>query len=150
MKNEMSAKLHPTQVHIQTCIPSHYSCIDCSHEFIGSALVWFERSTLPEHEGARTVVFRFLKIITPVKCVIPLYDGHISYPKEGELHRRRRKSVVCQYWQIETNRKVLIVSCQVFNYFGMYNYWHIYPSIWHRSYYIMDPRVFNENGDRGI
>ena len=91
MTIEMSAKLHPTQVHIQTCISSRYSCIDCSHEFIGSALVRFERSTLPEHEGARTVVLRFLKIITPVKCVIPLYDGHISCPKEGELYRKRRK-----------------------------------------------------------
>ena len=91
MINEMSTKLHPTQVHIQTCIPSRYSCIDCFHEFIGSALVRFERSTLPEHEGARTVVLRLLKIITPVKCVIPLYDGYISCPKEGELHRRGRK-----------------------------------------------------------
>ena len=55
MKNEVSAKLHPTQVHIQTCIPSHYSCIDCSHEFIGSASVRFERSTLPENEGGVTI-----------------------------------------------------------------------------------------------
>ena len=48
----------------------------------------FERSTLPDHENTRTVVLRFLKIITSVKCVIPLYDGHIVKPKEGELHRR--------------------------------------------------------------
>jgi hypothetical protein len=33
-------------------------------------------------------VLRILKIITPVKCVIPLYDGHIVQPEEGELHRR--------------------------------------------------------------
>jgi hypothetical protein len=33
-------------------------------------------------------VLRYLKIITPVKCVIPLYDGRIVPPKEGELHRR--------------------------------------------------------------
>ena len=31
---------------------------------------------------------RFVKIITPVRCVIPLYDGHIVSPKEGELYRR--------------------------------------------------------------
>jgi hypothetical protein len=33
-------------------------------------------------------VLRYLKIITPVKCVIPLYDGYIVQPEEGELHRR--------------------------------------------------------------
>ena len=100
--NEISAEWHPTQVHIQICIPSRYSCVDCSHDFIGSALVRFERSTLPEHEGARTVVLRFLKIITPVKCVIPLYDGYISCPKEGELHQRRRqtkKKVLKRSWR---------------------------------------------------
>ena len=48
----------------------------------------FERSTLPDHKGTRTVVLRFLKIITPVKCLIPLYDGHIVQPEEGELHRK--------------------------------------------------------------
>jgi hypothetical protein len=51
-------------------------------------LARFERSTVPEHKGTRTVVLRFIKIITPVKCVIPLYDGHIVPPEEGELHRR--------------------------------------------------------------
>ena len=56
-------------------------------------MVRFERSTLPEHEGTRTVVLRILKIITPVKCVIPLYEGYIAPPKEGELHRRTEKSV---------------------------------------------------------
>jgi hypothetical protein len=50
----------------------------------------FERSTLPDHEGTRTVVLRFFKIITPVKCVAPNYDGYISEPKEGELFRRWR------------------------------------------------------------
>ena len=33
-------------------------------------------------------MLRFLKILTPVKCVIPFYDGFIVPPKEGELHRR--------------------------------------------------------------
>jgi hypothetical protein len=58
------------------------------NEFVGSALVRFERSTLPDHKGTRTLVLRFLKIITPVKCVIPLYDTKIAQPEEGELHRR--------------------------------------------------------------
>ena len=55
---------------------------------VGSALARFERSTLPEHNGTRTVVLSFLKIITPVKSVIPNYDGYIVAPQEGELHRR--------------------------------------------------------------
>ena len=50
----------------------------------------FERSTLTEHKGTRTVVLRFLKIITPVKSVIPDYDDRICRPEEGELHRRPR------------------------------------------------------------
>ena len=33
-------------------------------------------------------MLRFLKMMTPVKCVKPLYDGHIVWPEEGELHRR--------------------------------------------------------------
>jgi hypothetical protein len=40
-------------------------------------------------------VLRYLKIITPVKCVIPFYDGHIVQPEEGKLHRRTpRKTTV--------------------------------------------------------
>ena len=37
-------------------------------------------------------MLRFLKIIRPVKCVIPLYDGYIVQPKEGELHRILRST----------------------------------------------------------
>ena len=58
-----------------------------SLKFVGIALARFERSTLPEHNGTRTVVLRFLKIITPVECVIPHYDDHVCCPKEGELHQ---------------------------------------------------------------
>ena len=79
----------PTQVHIQITI-SRYYYIEYSHEFVGSALTRFERSTLADHEGIRTAVLRFLKIITPVKYVLPVYDGFICCRKEGELHRRTR------------------------------------------------------------
>jgi hypothetical protein len=82
----------PTQVHIQVTT-SRYSYIDYSHEFVGRALARLERSTLPEHKGTRTVVLRLLKTITPVKCVIPLYDGFICCPKEGELHQNSRRKV---------------------------------------------------------
>jgi hypothetical protein len=54
-------------------------------------LARFERSTLRHHKGTRTLVLRYLKIITPVKCVIPLYDGYIAQPEEGELHRGSSK-----------------------------------------------------------
>jgi hypothetical protein len=37
-------------------------------------------------------VLRYLKIITPVKCLIPLYDGYIEQPEEGELHRGSHKN----------------------------------------------------------
>jgi hypothetical protein len=67
---------------------SRYSYIDYFHEFIGSALAQFERSTLPDHNGRRIVVLRILKMITPVKCLIPHYDDHICRPKEGELYQR--------------------------------------------------------------
>jgi hypothetical protein len=50
-------------------------------------LARFERSTLPHHKGTRTLVLRYLKIITPVKCVIPFYDGYVVQPEEGRLHR---------------------------------------------------------------
>ncbi|KAF8816989.1 hypothetical protein BYT27DRAFT_7237721 [Phlegmacium glaucopus] len=56
--------------------------------YTGTVLARFERSTLAIHKDTRTVVLRFLKFITPVKCVMPLYDGYIGRPKEGELHQR--------------------------------------------------------------
>ena len=74
-------------MHIQITI-FQLSYNDDSNESLGSALARFERSTLEEHKGTRTVVLRFLEIITPVKCVMPLYDGYIGQPKEGELYRR--------------------------------------------------------------
>ena len=67
---------------------NHHLTINYSNKFVGSALARFERSTHPDHKGTRTVVLRFLKINTPVKCVIPFYDGYIRQPKEGELLRR--------------------------------------------------------------
>ena len=80
--------------------------IDYSHEFVGSALARFERSTLPEHKGTRTVVLRFLKIITPVKCVVPLYDGWIRFPKEGELYRRSKniRKMGQSVWSVDVDK----------------------------------------------
>ena len=95
--------IDPIQVRIQITI-SRYSYIDYSHEFVGSALVRFERSTLPEHEGTRTIVLRFLKIITPVKCVMPLYDGYICCPKEGELYQRTKHNTTKTVWSVNLDK----------------------------------------------
>ena len=84
---------------------NNHLSIDDSNKSLGSALARFERSTLPEHRGTRTVVLRFLKIITPVQCVIPSYDGHIAQPKEGELHRKskskKKDHLNLQVWSID-------------------------------------------------
>jgi hypothetical protein len=77
-------------------------------------LVRFERSTLPDHRGTRTVVLRFLKIITPLKCVIPLYDGYIMPPKEGDLHRKSRKAIDSlksnpPVWSLDIDKKGAMV-----------------------------------------
>jgi len=72
--------------------------------YTGSALVRFERSTLPHHKGTRTAVLRFLKIITPVKCVIPSYDGYICCPKEGELYSRNRNNKKQNVWTINIDK----------------------------------------------
>jgi hypothetical protein len=95
----LSAWVDPTQVHIQVTI-SRYSYIDYSHEFLGSALARLERSTLPDCIGTRTVVLRFLKIVTPVQCVISHYDGHISCPKEGELYQKIRHITRQKVWSV--------------------------------------------------
>jgi hypothetical protein len=98
--------VYPTQVHTQITI-FRYSYIDYCHELLGSALVRFERSTLPDHKGTRTVVLRFLKIITPVKCVISDsesdYDDYVCRPEEGELHRRRSDNSNNQVWSVNVD-----------------------------------------------
>ena len=60
----------------------------------------FERSTLPEHKDTRTIVLRFLKIITPVKCVIPSYAGYINCPREGELYQKFRLDGRQTVWNV--------------------------------------------------
>ena len=57
-------------------------------------------------------MLRFLKIITPLKCVIPLYDGYVYAPKEGELHRRATRKGVnfCRVWSVDIDRPKVIRS----------------------------------------
>ena len=72
--------------------------------FVGSALARFERSTLPNHKDTRTVVLRFLEIITPVKCIVPLYGGHMCCPKNGELYQRIRGGKEKHVWSINIDK----------------------------------------------
>ena len=102
----------PTRVHILIII-LRSSYTDYFHEYLGRALARFELSTLPEHKGTRTIVLRFLKMITPVKCVIPNYDGHIFSPKEGELHRRsnRYTNRTSDVWCLDIDKQGMSVRC---------------------------------------
>jgi hypothetical protein len=59
----------------------------------GSALARFELSTLPEHSGDHIIVMRILKFMEPVICIIPSYDGHLPFPREGDLFHRQRDQV---------------------------------------------------------
>ena len=66
-------------------------------------MVRFERSTLPEHKGTRTVVLRFLKIIKPIECLIPQYDGYLEQPQEGKLFRRSK--IDANVWNVDIDKK---------------------------------------------
>ena len=111
----------PTEVHIQIT----FSLYSYSHEFVGSALARFELSTLPEHKGTRTVVLHSLKIITPLKCVIPLYDGFICCPKEGELHRRTKYTSEL-VWSVNILTDQKVMWNHLFNYFGIHSLFNMY------------------------
>ena len=95
---------------------NHHLSIDDSNKFVGIALARFERSTLPDHVGTRTVVLRFLKIMSPVKCVIPHYDGYIVPPKEGELHRKSglgAKNLNLRAWSADIDKRVSLRCLQL-------------------------------------
>ena len=83
--------------------PISRSYIDYSHEFIGSALARFERPPLLGHNWQR-YKDRHVTIITPVECVIPLYDGYICCPKEGELHQKSRGNDHRKVWSFNIDK----------------------------------------------
>ena len=53
-------------------------------------------------------MLRFLKIITSVKCVIPLYDDSIVPPKEGEFHRKFSKA-----WSANIDKRIMLRGLQL-------------------------------------
>ena len=115
----LERKGQPTQVIIAEYTNHYLSIDDYNNKFVGCVLARFERSTLPEHKGTRTVVLRFLKIITPVKCLIPLYDGYVVPPREGEFYRRRRRSekpidlLLPPVWGVNIDKSLTFRSLQL-------------------------------------
>lgn len=71
---------HLTQVEIETFL-IHYQRNHLTG--IGSAVARLELSTLPEHIGTNMILTRILKILQPVECVHPGYDGYRIQPEEG-------------------------------------------------------------------
>ncbi|TFK52877.1 hypothetical protein OE88DRAFT_1313113 [Heliocybe sulcata] len=72
--------------------------------FIGTALVHFEHSTLPEHEGTRTVVLRISKIVQLTKSENADDPEEVPEPREGGLVMMRRTRGVWVPWSIDVDR----------------------------------------------
>ncbi|TFK46193.1 hypothetical protein OE88DRAFT_1739652 [Heliocybe sulcata] len=71
--------------------------------YAGRALVQFERSTLPEHKGARTVVVRIVKLIDLTKTEGFDASG-MAEPKEGSLAMTRRVRRHWAPWSVDVDR----------------------------------------------
>lgn len=77
-------------------------------------MLCFEQSTLPLHKGTRTLVMRVKKLTSPVKTVIPGYDGWVSKPQEGQLvmhrtHGRREP----EPWSVDVDEVEEMAALQV-------------------------------------
>ncbi|TFK46190.1 hypothetical protein OE88DRAFT_1041720 [Heliocybe sulcata] len=72
--------------------------------FAGRALVQFERSTLPEHKGTRTVVLRIVKLIELAKSEDPDEASGMPEPKEGSLVMTRRVHRHWAPWSVDVDR----------------------------------------------
>ncbi|TFK52874.1 hypothetical protein OE88DRAFT_1656523 [Heliocybe sulcata] len=72
--------------------------------FIGKALVQFERSTLPEHEGTRTVVLRISKIVELTKSETSGGVDGVPEPKEGGLVLKRTPNRKWIPWSVDVDQ----------------------------------------------
>ncbi|TFK52253.1 hypothetical protein OE88DRAFT_1734277 [Heliocybe sulcata] len=72
--------------------------------FIGRALVQFERSTLPEHKGTRTVVLRIVKIIELTKPGGSENASGMPEPQEAGLVMTRRRQGSWVPWSVDVDR----------------------------------------------
>ncbi|KAF5377939.1 hypothetical protein D9615_006726 [Tricholomella constricta] len=66
--------------------------------YTGRILVRFEPSPFPEHARPAprppVIVLRVLKILTPIKVILPQYDMHVPVPVEGALLGKKTKGWV--------------------------------------------------------
>ncbi|KAF5377845.1 hypothetical protein D9615_006728 [Tricholomella constricta] len=66
-----------------------------SFPYTGRILVRFEPSPFPEHARPAprppVIVLRVLKILTPIKVILPQYDMHVPVPVEGALLGKKPK-----------------------------------------------------------
>jgi hypothetical protein len=44
-------------------------------------------------------------MLTPVKCVIPSYDGYIYLPKEGQLHQKVGRLAGQGVWNVNIDKE---------------------------------------------
>ncbi|TFK46571.1 hypothetical protein OE88DRAFT_1667622 [Heliocybe sulcata] len=76
----------------------------CHAPFIGKALVQFERSTLPEHKGTRTVVLRVSKIIELTKTGSTGPVKWVPEPEEGGLVMMRKVNGEWIPWSVNVDK----------------------------------------------
>jgi len=73
----------------------------------GLIKVRFELSKLVEHSREPTLVMRVLDILSPIKLVVPGYEGLVMEPEVGELVRRRATyRVPARPWSYPLNTRV--------------------------------------------
>ncbi|TFK46202.1 hypothetical protein OE88DRAFT_1739659 [Heliocybe sulcata] len=72
--------------------------------YTGRALVQFERSTLPEHKGTRTVVLRIVKVIELTKSEGSNDAYNMLEPKEGGLVMTRTVGRHWTPWSVDVDR----------------------------------------------
>ncbi|TFK52878.1 hypothetical protein OE88DRAFT_1792132 [Heliocybe sulcata] len=72
--------------------------------FAGKALVHFERSTLPEHKGTRTVVLRIAKIVQLTKSENASGVDGVPEPKEGSLVMMRESYGAWVPWSVNVDQ----------------------------------------------
>lgn len=71
---------------------------------IGSALCSFEQLHSPKETG-RILVMRVNKITSPVKALIPEYDGTVVKPEEGQLIMRRTSGGKLEPWSYNIDQR---------------------------------------------
>ncbi|KZT28309.1 hypothetical protein NEOLEDRAFT_1129697 [Neolentinus lepideus HHB14362 ss-1] len=74
------------------------------NQYTGSALLQFERSTLAEHKGTRTVVMRMVKILDMEKSENLVDIGSMSVPEEGSLMMKRGTHGAWSTWSVNVDK----------------------------------------------